>query len=302
MDVTAPETTIESGPADRILPEAPALFVFSSSEPNATYECALDTPAGEEHQWNECENPADFTTEPAGPHTLYVRAVDLADPPNADPTPAEYGWTVIGPPTTTITVRAGRRDLRAQRDLRVRVEPGERDLPLLARRPRLGAVQLALHGREPGGRRARARDPGHERARHGRGARGRARLDHRRRRRPRYDHRARPAGHHQQPHRDVHVLVERVRRASTSARWTRRPWPPRPGTTAPSRPRTRPSSPTSRWATTSCLSAPSTRATTRRHARFAQLDGRPGRRAQHSGGRERDRDGRSPRTGPPPRP
>ena len=42
VDLTAPETTIESGPAAEILPEAPALFVFSSSEPNATYECALD--------------------------------------------------------------------------------------------------------------------------------------------------------------------------------------------------------------------------------------------------------------------
>jgi hypothetical protein len=102
QDTTAPETTIEAGPAAEILPEAAALFTFSSNETNATFECALDTPVGEAHQWNACENPADYTGEPAGSHTLYVRAVDLADPPNVDQSPASYSWTVIGPPTTTI--------------------------------------------------------------------------------------------------------------------------------------------------------------------------------------------------------
>ena len=106
VDTTAPETTIASGPAAAILPEAPALFTFSSNEPNASFECALDTTVGEEPSWNECagppENTADFTGEAAGEHTLLVRAVDVADPPNADQTPASYTWTVIGPPTTTL--------------------------------------------------------------------------------------------------------------------------------------------------------------------------------------------------------
>jgi parallel beta-helix repeat protein len=106
VDTTAPETTIESGPAARILPDAPATFAFSSNEPGASFECALDTPAGEQPQWSECAQPpangADFSGLEAGEHTLLVRAVDVAEPPNADQSPASHTWTVIGPPSTTI--------------------------------------------------------------------------------------------------------------------------------------------------------------------------------------------------------
>jgi hypothetical protein len=105
-DTVAPDTTIVSGPGESVLPEVPVLFTFSSNEPHANFECAVDTPPGEEPSWNECataaEPVADFTGLENGPHTLLVRAIDLADPPNADPTPAEYTWTVIGPPTTTL--------------------------------------------------------------------------------------------------------------------------------------------------------------------------------------------------------
>ena len=41
-DTTAPDTTIVSGPARGVLPDAPALFTFSSNEPHATFECSLD--------------------------------------------------------------------------------------------------------------------------------------------------------------------------------------------------------------------------------------------------------------------
>ena len=35
-------------------------------------------------------------------HTLLVRAIDLAEIPNVDPTPASYTWTTLGEPDTTI--------------------------------------------------------------------------------------------------------------------------------------------------------------------------------------------------------
>ena len=37
-----------------------------------------------------------------GQHTLLVRAIDLAEIPNTDPTPASYTWTTLGEPDTTI--------------------------------------------------------------------------------------------------------------------------------------------------------------------------------------------------------
>ena len=76
-DHTAPETTIESTPAAEIALDTPALFTFSSNEPDATFECALDpTPVPE---FTECAGPppnntAEFTGLLAGEHTLLVRA------------------------------------------------------------------------------------------------------------------------------------------------------------------------------------------------------------------------------------
>ena len=97
VDLTAPETTITSGPSGEILPGQPASFTFTSNEPNATFECALDGEA-----FGSCESPHEESGLEAGEHTLLVRAVDLADPPNVDATPASRTWTVIGPPTTTL--------------------------------------------------------------------------------------------------------------------------------------------------------------------------------------------------------
>ena len=47
-----------------------------------------------------CETPQTYTELWGGQHTFAVRAVDLAG--NPDPSPATFGWTVLGEPTTTI--------------------------------------------------------------------------------------------------------------------------------------------------------------------------------------------------------
>jgi parallel beta-helix repeat protein len=105
VDETAPETTIENGPPAEILLGDVAKFAFSSNEPDAVFECALDTAEGAEPEFSACASPpqnsAEFSGLEGGRHELLVRAVDPSE--NADETPESYAWTVIGPPTTTIT-------------------------------------------------------------------------------------------------------------------------------------------------------------------------------------------------------
>ena len=106
-DHTAPETTIDFGPAAEVAYDAlePVVFVFSSNEPGAEFECALD-PGVVAPVFSGCAAPPDNSTEQftglePGVHTLLVRAVDSSL--NVDATPSSYTWTVIGPPITTIS-------------------------------------------------------------------------------------------------------------------------------------------------------------------------------------------------------
>jgi parallel beta-helix repeat protein len=96
----APETTIDSGP-DATTASTSATFTFSSSEPGSTFECALDTAP-----FNACESPLELTGLEVGQHELLVRAIDGDDPPNTDPTPASYSWTVTPAPVAA-TVQCG---------------------------------------------------------------------------------------------------------------------------------------------------------------------------------------------------
>ena len=89
-----PDTTIDSGPGAST-PSASALFRFSSNEPGAGFECALD-----EASFSSCTSPLEYTNLPAGPHRLQVRATDSAG--NVDSTPASYAWVVEAAPETTI--------------------------------------------------------------------------------------------------------------------------------------------------------------------------------------------------------
>ncbi|WP_304504116.1 Ig-like domain-containing protein [Corallococcus sp. EGB] len=86
IDTEAPDTTIESGPAQPSN-SASATFEFSSTGGGIRYECSLD-----DAPYVLCDSPFTVDSLTEGEHTLSVRAVDAAG--NADPTPAEYTWTV----------------------------------------------------------------------------------------------------------------------------------------------------------------------------------------------------------------
>jgi parallel beta-helix repeat protein len=97
-DATPPETTLVNRPDDPSTSTS-ASFSFRGSD-NATpgpflaFECALDGAA-----FTACTSPVDFSSLSLGSHTFAVRAVDLAG--NADPSPAQYAWTIESPPPDT---------------------------------------------------------------------------------------------------------------------------------------------------------------------------------------------------------
>jgi hypothetical protein len=86
IDVTAPETTIDSGPADGTT-DMSATFVFSSSDPGSGFECSLDSAS-----FTTCSSPETYTGLEPGSHTFAVRASDPAG--NVDPSPATYSWAI----------------------------------------------------------------------------------------------------------------------------------------------------------------------------------------------------------------
>jgi large repetitive protein len=86
IDVTAPETTIDSGPADGTT-DMSATFVFSSSDPGSGFECSLDSAS-----FTTCSSPETYTGLEPGSHTFAVRATDPAG--NVDPSPATYSWAI----------------------------------------------------------------------------------------------------------------------------------------------------------------------------------------------------------------
>ena len=98
LDITPPETTIDSGPADGAQEtDNTATFEFSSSEPNSTFECSLDGAP-----FSACTSPYTSPVLADGPHTFAVRAIDESG--NPDPTPASRSFSVDATfPETTIT-------------------------------------------------------------------------------------------------------------------------------------------------------------------------------------------------------
>jgi large repetitive protein len=96
IDLGAPETTIDSAPADPTS-SSDASFDFSSSESGSTFECKLDAGA-----FAPCTTPESYTGLAAGSHTFEVRATDAGG--NTDATPAAHTWTIdLSAPDTTIT-------------------------------------------------------------------------------------------------------------------------------------------------------------------------------------------------------
>ena len=86
VDTAAPNTAVDSGPADPTNSTAPS-FQFSADQPGSTFECQLDGGG-----WSSCVSPKSYTGVTQGSHTFQVRASDSAA--NTDPTPAQLTWTV----------------------------------------------------------------------------------------------------------------------------------------------------------------------------------------------------------------
>lgn len=88
LDMTPPETTINSGPPDPS-ESSSASFTYTSNEPGSSFECSLDgapfasCPAG----------GISYSGLGSGPHTFQVRATDPSA--NTDQTPAGYSFEVV---------------------------------------------------------------------------------------------------------------------------------------------------------------------------------------------------------------
>ena len=89
IDTLAPDTTINSNPANPTTSTS-ATFVFSSANsPGDTYECRLD---GIPASFTPCSSPASYTGLAMGTHTFEVRGKDVAG--NMETSPAMYNWTI----------------------------------------------------------------------------------------------------------------------------------------------------------------------------------------------------------------
>ena len=83
-DVTAPVTSIVSGPVDR----GASVFEFAADEP-ATFACSVD-----DGDFEPCESGEEIDDLDAGWHALAVRATDLSG--NTDESPAQWSWHTTG--------------------------------------------------------------------------------------------------------------------------------------------------------------------------------------------------------------
>jgi hypothetical protein len=86
VDRTAPETTIDKGPAKKTSSRS-ATFEFVSSEPGSTFSCTVD-----EKPPTTCTSPLGVKNLKPGKHRFSVVATDAAG--NADSSPATYSWKV----------------------------------------------------------------------------------------------------------------------------------------------------------------------------------------------------------------
>jgi hypothetical protein len=94
MDLTAPNTTISSGPSGVVQPENVS-FTFTATEGATSFECSLDGAA-----YSACTSPKAYPGLVSGSsHTFKVRAVDSVG--NQDETPAERSFQVVSLPIAT---------------------------------------------------------------------------------------------------------------------------------------------------------------------------------------------------------
>ncbi len=95
VDLTAPETTIDSGPSGTITSRS-ATFGFSSSESGSTFRCRIDSAA-----FQSCGSPLTVDNLSNGAHVFQVVARDRAG--NEDQSPAGRSFMVSSPPPATTT-------------------------------------------------------------------------------------------------------------------------------------------------------------------------------------------------------
>jgi subtilisin-like proprotein convertase family protein len=94
IDTVAPDTSIGAGPAGTVS-STDAVFEFSSTEANSSFECRLDGGG-----FAACSSPMSYTGLSDGPHAFEVKATDPAG--NTDGSPATRSWTIdTGVPDTT---------------------------------------------------------------------------------------------------------------------------------------------------------------------------------------------------------
>ena len=96
VDLTAPDTSITSGPSGTVT-TASVSIAFTSTEAGSTFQCSLDGAA-----YASCTSPASYGPLVDGDHTFSVQATDPAG--NLDLSPATASWTTsTTTPTTSIT-------------------------------------------------------------------------------------------------------------------------------------------------------------------------------------------------------
>ncbi len=91
-----PPTMKISGKPPKLTNNTDPVFIFASTDPGATLQCALDGGA-----FADCISPRDYTGLTEGAHTFAVEAIDAA---NRISKPTTASWTIdVTPPDTLIT-------------------------------------------------------------------------------------------------------------------------------------------------------------------------------------------------------
>ncbi|MBE2314543.1 Ig-like domain repeat protein [Solirubrobacter sp. CPCC 204708] len=98
VETAAPDTNITGGPTGTTNSTS-ASFTFTSTKPNSTFECRLDTPAGN-GTFAACTSPQTYTTTANGAYTFHVRAIDGAGNPDASPATRTFTVDTSAPDTT----------------------------------------------------------------------------------------------------------------------------------------------------------------------------------------------------------
>jgi hypothetical protein len=94
-DTTPPDTTITSGPTGTTNDNTP-MFAFTATESNPAFECRVDSGS-----WANCTTPWTTSALSDGPHSVSVRATDVAG--NTDASPASRSFTVDTAPAADTT-------------------------------------------------------------------------------------------------------------------------------------------------------------------------------------------------------